>query len=151
MRPQLDGIQLLTAEQRQREIPALTQLFERSLQATHAFLNPDEAAHMSATLPALLVRVPVLAVYRKAGKAVGFAGLCGRELDLLFIDPAHMGNGIGSALMHWALEQGADTLTVNEENARALRFYEHFGFQITGRSEYDSLGGAHPILWLKRP
>lgn len=151
MRTPVDGIQLLTGEQRQREIPALTGLFERSVQATHAFLKADEAAHMSATLPALLMRVPVLAVYCKNGRMVGFACLCGRELDMLFIDPAHMRKGAGTALMQWALAQGADTLTVNEENAPARRFYEHFGFRVTGRSEYDSLGNAHPILWMKRP
>lgn len=105
---------------------------------------------MCATLPALLMRVPVLSVYRKGGQAVGFACLCGRELDLLFVDPLHMGKGVGTALMHWALAQGADTLTVNEENVRARRFYERFGFRVTGRSEYDSLGGAHPILWMKQ-
>lgn len=105
---------------------------------------------MCASLPALLMRVPILSVYRKHGQVAGFACLCGREIDLLFVEPSHMRKGIGTALMRWALAQGADTLTVNEENAGARRFYERFGFRVIGRSEYDSLGGAHPILWMKQ-
>ena len=96
MRTPADGIQLLTGEQRQREIPALTGLFERSVQATHAFLKADEAAHMSATLPALLMRVSVLAVYCKNGRMVGFALILGMRrsryppLSRLPSSPAHL-------------------------------------------------------------
>lgn len=144
------SVEIVSREHRAAYTQALTSLWERSVKKTHHFLTNDEVAHMCATLPSLLARVPVLAVCRCAGVCTGFACLCGRELDMLFVDPDWMGKGVGSELMRWALLQGADTLTVNEENSAARRFYEKFEFCIAGRSEFDSLGGPHPILWMKR-
>ncbi len=42
----------------------------------------------------------------------------------------YIGEGIGKSLLCRAVDDyGVDELTVNEENARAVGFYEHMGFQ----------------------
>lgn len=143
-------VEIVSKERRGAYTEVLTRLWERSVRKTHDFLRDDEVAHMCATLLSLLARVPVLAVCRCGAVYAGFACLCGRELDMLFVDPVWMGRGVGCELMRWALSQGADTLTVNEENDAARRFYEKFEFCVVGRSEFDSLGGPHPVLWMKR-
>jgi putative acetyltransferase len=37
---------------------------------------------------------------------------------------------------------------VNEQNAQAVGFYEHLGFQRTGRSDKDSQGRPYPLIHL---
>lgn len=99
-------VEIVSKERRGAYTEVLTRLWERSVRKTHDFLRDDEVAHMCATLPSLLARVPVLAVCRCGAVYAGFACLCGRELDMLFVDPVWMGRGVGCELMRWALSQG---------------------------------------------
>ena len=47
-----------------------------------------------------------------------------------FLTVSHIGEGIGKSLLCRAVDDyDVDELTVNEENARAVGFYEHMGFQ----------------------
>ena len=56
------------------------------------------------------------------------------SLGQLYTDPAMTGQGIGAALMDWALEEaragehGAIQLSVWSENFGAQRFYQRYGF-----------------------
>lgn len=65
---------------------------------------------------------------------------------MLFIDADSHGKGIGRSLLRWAIEQGANKLDVNEQNPQALAFYQHCGFEITGRSALDGQGRPFPLL-----
>ena len=51
------------------------------------------------------------------------------------------GKGYGSALIDFALKQGATKVDVNEQSASALDFYQARGFRIIGR-DY-----AHGLHW----
>jgi putative acetyltransferase len=43
---------------------------------------------------------------------------------MLFIDPAHRGQGLGKQLLRYAMQHlNADELDVNEQNPQALGFY----------------------------
>jgi len=69
------------------------------------------------------------------GRVVGFAALIGDELGALFVDPAHQGKGVGSALMnHVKSLRVRLTLGVFKANTRAQRFYEEHGFYIVGET-----------------
>lgn len=69
-------------------------------------------------------------------------GLCGfamieparAYLEQLAVDPARFGLGIGTALLAAAKAICPDRLAlrVNQDNPRAVRFYEREGFRITG-------------------
>lgn len=56
------------------------------------------------------------------------------EIDSLFVDESHRGQGIGTELMHralgWLADRGAKStiIGVAEGNERALRFYARLGF-----------------------
>ena len=41
-------------------------------------------------------------------------------------------------------------VTVNEQNPRAVGFYEHLGFQTYKRTECDEEGNPYPLLYMKR-
>ncbi|MFG3060735.1 GNAT family N-acetyltransferase [Streptomyces sp. NPDC048231] len=72
------------------------------------------------------------------------------ELYAIYIDPAHVGSGIGRALLEEAVQQCAPMharmfLWVLEENVRARRFYERAGFHADGAEEpFDVDGVAVP-------
>ena len=38
---------------------------------------------------------------------------------------------------------------VNEQNPQALGFYEHVGFEVFKKSEFDEQGNPFPILHMK--
>ena len=80
---------------------------------------------------------------------VGFSTFAARPLvnvHDLFILPEHRGRGVGQALLRAAEvaahERGCVKLTLEvwENNRRARRTYEHFGFQQAGSGE--TTGGA---------
>lgn len=57
------------------------------------------------------------------------------ELDDLYILPSYRGRGIGTQVMHYCLDNARKPIYfyVFHENHGAIRFYQHFGFQITQR------------------
>jgi len=66
------------------------------------------------------------------GVIKGFIRICGREIKKLFVEPVLQGQGIGAALLEFAVEQKhADCLWALEKNLRAIAFYERQGFHIT--------------------
>ena len=81
-------------------------------------------------------------------RMTGFIGLSSNLIEMLFIDDSFRGKGYGSALIDFALKQGATKVDVNEQNVSALNFYQARGFRIIGRDETDEAGRPYPILHL---
>ena len=79
---------------------------------------------------------------------LGFVGISGTKLEMLFISPAAFRQGIGHQLMQYALELGVTEVNVNEQNPDATAFYLKHGFEIIDRLETDSEGNPYPILHL---
>ncbi len=125
----------------------LTELWLRSVRATHTFLTEDDIQRL---LP--LVRNEALAalevwVLEKDGRPVGFSGLAGNKLEGLFLDPAHIGRGGGRRLVEHARRlKGPLTVDVNEQNPTAVQFYLALGFRVVGRSPVDTGGRPFPLI-----
>lgn len=70
------------------------------------------------------------------GQATGFVTIDPRRgyLDQLVVAPKAWGSQLGAALMAEAkrLSPGTIDLHVNQDNRRAIRFYEKHGFVVTG-------------------
>ena len=98
------------------------------------------------------LHIPALEVYVAEGddgQLLGFAGLDGANLEMLFIDPSHHGHGIGRQLVDHAVAlKGRLKVDVNEQNPGALAFYLKCGFTQVGRSELDGSGKPFPLLHL---
>ena len=81
---------------------------------------------------------------------VGFMGVLEDNLEMMFLVPDAIGKGVGKLLLKHAIENLKITrVDVNEHNEKALRFYEHFGFKIISRSEFDGTGKPYPILHMQ--
>ena len=92
-----------------------------------------------------------LVVAERNGAPVGFMGVEAGRLEMLFLDPAVRGQGLGRRLLTYGIERlGVRELTVNEQNPNAVGFYEHMGFWVCKRSDIDEQGNAYPILYMKR-
>ncbi len=66
---------------------------------------------------------------------------------MLFLDPAYSGQGWGTQLTAFAIEQfGVNRVDVNEQNTAAKHFYEKQGFEVVERTEKDDMGKDYPLL-----
>lgn len=84
------------------------------------------------------------------GVVKGFCRGDGIRLEKLFVEPVLQGQGIGSALLTYAMENHhANGMWVLEKNIRAIRFYERYGFRKTDRRipEEDT---TEFLVWMER-
>ena len=66
---------------------------------------------------------------------------------MLFIHPNWFRQGVGRALIQYALDNlSASKVDVNEQNPNAIAFYERLGFKRVGRSECDGQGEPFPLI-----
>ena len=127
---------------------ALAEIWERSVRATHEFLDEASIKDIKAALiPDYFPNVDLYAVSVN-DSLVGFIGLREDMIEMLFVDSESRGRGYGSELIGFAIERGATKVDVNEQNPSALAFYQAKGFRITGRDETDDAGRPFPILHL---
>ena len=134
------------------EYPALVRIWARAVEATHDFLDAADRDRIRARLVADYFPQVLLTVAERGGRPVGFAGTAAGGLEMLFVDPAVHGTGVGSALLaHVRRRQGVTRVDVNERNAGALAFYRARGCIVTGRSPLDDAGRPYPLLHLRVP
>ena len=133
------------------DYPELTRVWEDSVRATHDFL-PDSYIELlkNLVLNRYLDAVMLICTRDQRQHITGFAGVAAGKIEMLFIDPAHRGQGLGKQLLRYAIEHlNADELDVNEQNPQALGFYFKQGFEIIGRSEHDGMGQPYPLLHMR--
>lgn len=146
-------IRIFPAESRdEASVHGLCRVWERSVRATHTFLSDAEIGMISRCVPEFICAVPHLIVATDAvGQAVAFMGISGRKIEMLFVDPALRGQGVGRRLVEYGIRMfSVGELCVNEQNPQAVGFYEHLGFRVCRRSERDEQGNPYPILWMER-
>ncbi len=127
-------------------------VWENSVKATHLFLSDNEINNIKPYVPQALNGVSVLVVAEnEKGEPVGFMGISGQMLEMLFIANENRGQGIGKQLLQYGVKNYAvSELTVNEQNPLAKGFYEHMGFTVYKRTELDEQGNPYPLLYMKR-
>lgn len=132
----------------------LTELWEAAVRASHSFLSEaDIQMFRPLVLAGYLPSAAWLRVARDGGgQPVGFVGVDADKVEMLFVDPACHGQGVGRALLLRAIdERGARRVDVNEQNPGAVAFYQRMGFVVEARSERDGLGMPFPLLHLRLP
>lgn len=130
----------------------LYQVWYSSVKATHSFLKETDFNLISKMIPDILKNVKHLIIMENdLHLPVAFMGIENQSLEMLFIDEKYRGMGIGKQLLTYAVKYyRVDSLTVNEQNYQARGFYEHLGFKVVKRSEYDEQGNHYPILYMKK-
>lgn len=129
----------------------LVPIWESSVRATHDFLTESAIEYFKDSLPEIFKQVPVLLVaFDEVTEPVGFLGLSGSEIEMLFIAANTRGQGIGKLLITEAIQDYTATeLTVNEQNPQAVGFYQHLGFKTYHRSNTDDSGNPYPVLHMR--
>ncbi len=141
-----EGVSPLQSE----DIAQTVEVWEASLRATHDFVSEADIVFFRPLVRDELPNLPVFVVLDEAGKVVGFIGVSDGKVEMLFIDPAWRGQGIGRRLMEYAIESlGATMVDVNEQNPQAIGFYLRMGLEVESRSELDGLGKPYPLLHMR--
>ena len=84
------------------------------------------------------------------GAIKGFVMVEGKQVKKLFVEPVLQGNSIGAKLLDFAVfEKGADFLWALEKNKRAIAFYEHRGFCLSGERKFEE-GTEEYLVEMKR-
>ncbi|BAN97576.1 hypothetical protein E05_28100 [Plautia stali symbiont] len=133
------------------EYHLLIQVWEAAVRATHHFLNEQDILRLRhLILENYFDAVDLRKMTNENHGIVGFIGLQDENIEMLFVSPAHHKKGIGARLVHYTIRYlSAKKVDVNEQNAAALGFYQHLGFQVTGRSSVNGEGKPFPLLHLK--
>lgn len=132
----------------ENDYPALVELWERSVRATHSFLMEKDIMEIKKALIPIYFKAVKLYVIVDEDNIAGFIGLSDNSIEMLFVDSNRMGKGLGSQLLEFAKSLGARYVDVNEQNPQALKFYQTHGFHVVSRDEYDNDGRHFPILHL---
>lgn len=129
----------------------LVAIWERAVRATHTFLTEEDIVFYKSVVSEALSGMEVWEAVDSAGEPVGFMGLDGKNMEMLFVDADQHGKGVGRMLVMHAIDLKGNDLKVdvNEQNEGAAQFYNRMGFVQTGRSELDGSGNPFPILHLE--
>lgn len=121
------------------------------MKATHLFLSSQEIKEIKKYVPQALSGIAHLVVAVNVSNApVAFMGVEEERLEMLFIAPEEIGKGLGRKLIKYGIENfSVKEVTVNEQNPLAKGFYEHIGFQVYKRTDYDEQGNPYPLLYMK--
>ncbi|MFA4135045.1 MULTISPECIES: acetyltransferase [unclassified Brevibacillus] len=129
----------------------LVDIWYRAVCRTHHFLTKEDISfYKNMVKNEALSAVEVWMEINEMKEPVGFIGLDGTKIEMLFVDPEYHGKGIGSRLLEHAERKYGPHLKVdvNEQNEGAYAFYKRYGFVQTGRSELDGSGRPFPLLHL---
>lgn len=132
-------------------VNTLTTLWRASVQATHHFLTEDDIQKLTLFVKLELLDIETLVVARDNQKPIAFIGIEAGKIEMLFISSDYFGKGLGRELAELGISQyGVQYVDVNEQNPQAIEFYEHIGFEVFQRTEFDEQGNPFPILKMKR-
>ncbi|WP_282807160.1 acetyltransferase [Hafnia alvei] len=129
----------------------LVNIWEASVRDTHFFLTESDITELRPLLlNSYLPNLPVFLARDETGATHGFIGVDENRIEMLFIDAASRGKGVGKQLLAYAIEKlHANEVDVNEQNPQGVGFYKHMGFVQTGRSEVDGQGKPFPLLHMR--
>lgn len=119
--------------------------------SSYGRLMPEHSFAFTPEAPLEPAEVRLVATF--GDEPVGLLELVGTHVSNLFVDPAHQGRGIGSALMRAAEEivPGDITLSVFTSNPAARRLYERLGFRFDGLARTMFHGLAVDVWRMRKP
>ncbi|MBU5316099.1 GNAT family N-acetyltransferase [Clostridium bornimense] len=132
-------------------IQNLLTVWENSVRVTHLFLSDTEIEQIKKYVPQALNSVTNLIIVENEQKEpIAFMGIEEKRLEMLFLSPEERGKGIGKRLIQYGIQKyGVQEVTVNEQNPQAVGFYEHLGFEVYKRTDYDEEGNPYPLLYMR--
>ncbi|WP_300005867.1 acetyltransferase [uncultured Cedecea sp.] len=136
---------------RPSEASEIIQIWQSSVDATHDFLTVHDRQEIEKEVVGFFSETPVWVATNQDDQPLGFMFLHDGHLEALFVAASARGLGVGKQLVSYALALHPDlSVDVNEQNHQAVGFYQHMGFQTSGRSERDNQGRPYPLLHLSK-
>ncbi|MBE7734178.1 acetyltransferase [Devosia faecipullorum] len=133
-----------------QDLARVLDIWRSAVDATHDFLAREDRVAIEAEVVSFFPHVNFVLASDEADVPQGFMFLHDGHLEALFVAPEKHGLGIGKLLIGSALRDNPGLTTdVNEQNQSALGFYEHQGFERTGRSPVDGQGRPYPLIHLR--
>lgn len=127
----------------------ILEIWRGAVDATHFFLSVEDRIAIGQEVCAFLPQAPLTLAVDQDDRPLGFMLIDNGHMEALFIDPTAFGHGIGAALVrHGLVLYPGMTTDVNEQNERAVGFYNRMGFIQTGRSSLDGQGRPYPLIHL---
>ncbi len=147
----MDG--LVVRRMEPEELPAVIEVWYRSLDDSLHWLRPDQRASEAeyrAFFRNVVAKSCELWVAERVGRVMGVLAMQGDTVGRLYVDTPEQGKGVGSALMDQAkaLSPEGLRLVTLERNEQARRFYEGRGFVASnhGRSPAPE---NEPTVWYR--
>lgn len=129
--------------------PELLNLWEESVRATHDFLEKNDIQVYKRLIGDKYLETLNLYCIKTEKGILGFIGLQKKLIQMLFVHPDFMNQGVGRQLVNFAISEHKVTeVDVNEQNTYALGFYKSMGFEAFDRFDTDDAGKPFPILSL---
>lgn len=134
-----------------KDMEEILDTWESSVRATHDFLSEEDIISIKPQVMEGAKYVSkLLCVRDNNGIIKAFMGIHDFKIEMLFVSNESRGHGVGKRLIEYAIEVlNVNYVDVNEQNQQALGFYEHMGFKVFKKSEFDEQGNPFPILHMK--
>ncbi len=125
--------------------------WESSVRATHDFLSEEDIISIKPYVKEGAKHVgKFLCVRDEENTIKAFMGIEDFKIEMLFVSDECRRKGIGKSLVEYAVKTlNVNYVDVNAQNPQALGFYEHVGFEVFKKSEFDEQGNPFPILHMK--
>jgi putative acetyltransferase len=125
-------------------------IWEKSVLATHDFLKPTDFEEIKALVQTIDFNHFDVYCLKQNNEVAGFIGVAEQKIEMLFFSPDYIGKGLGRKLTDFAFsELKADKVDVNEQNSKAVKFYEKLGFKTYERTDINDQGKEYPLLRMK--
>lgn len=114
----------------------------------HDFIMRDYWEKNTMTVREQLLQAEVY-IFESYGDILGFVGLQDDYLAGIFVDKNFRSEGVGKELLDFVKTvHNSLTLSVYENNSRAVRFYEREGFVVKSKSLDDATGEVeYTMVW----
>lgn len=116
-------------EREQQTLSRLMNIWESAVRSTHTFLSENDIAQIKPEVYQGLKSIKFLCgYYDNVGVLQGFIGAADKKIEMLFIDGKARGQGIGSQLLHYAVDNlSAKFVDVNEQERTRCRVLPAYG------------------------
>lgn len=133
----------------QNDYKEIMNIWEESVLATHSFLKEKDREDIKKEIPSYFPHLDIQ-LWCEGDETVGFSGIQGQHLEMLFLHPNKIGKGFGSSIITSLINDfNVTTVDVNKDNEQAVKFYMKNGFYVANQSGFDASGRPYPILNLR--